>query len=142
MHQLPCVLSLVLTGHKTQGLTTDSIILSGLAPKEKSGVSGWLYVILSRVKTIEGLFLMENIEQNPTKYNARNDVQREMNRLRAINLQTIQRLQAAKEEKTNTTPKSTMYHTQKNISLSQRILLSDTLPPPIASYVHFASTTA
>jgi hypothetical protein len=84
-----------LTGHKTQGLTTDSIILSGLAPKDKSGVSGWLYVILSRVKTIEGLFLMENIEKNTTKYNARNDVKRKMNRLRAINLQTIQRLQAA-----------------------------------------------
>jgi hypothetical protein len=69
-----------LTGHKTQGLTTDSIILSGLAPKDKSGVSGWLYVILSRVKTIEGLFLMENIEKNTTKYNARNDVKRKMNR--------------------------------------------------------------
>ena len=63
MHELPCVLSLVLTGHKTQGLTTDSIILACLAPKDKSGVSGWLYVILSRVKTIEGLFLMENIEK-------------------------------------------------------------------------------
>jgi hypothetical protein len=37
---------------------------------------------------------MENIEQNPRKYNASNDLlQREMNRLRAINLQTIQRLQ-------------------------------------------------
>jgi hypothetical protein len=64
MHQLPCVLSLVLTGHKTQGLTTDSIILACLAPKDKSGVSGWLYVILSRVKTIKGLFLREKIEKN------------------------------------------------------------------------------
>lgn len=64
MHELPCVLSLVLTGHKTQGLTTNSIILACLAPKDKSGVSGWLYVILSRVKTIEGLFLREKIEKN------------------------------------------------------------------------------
>jgi hypothetical protein len=63
MHQLPCVLSLVFTGHKTQGLITDSIILACLAPKDKSGVSGWLYIILSRVKTIEGLFLRENIEK-------------------------------------------------------------------------------
>ncbi|EFX68957.1 hypothetical protein DAPPUDRAFT_259323 [Daphnia pulex] len=68
------------------------------APKDKSGVSGWLYVILSRVKTIEELFLMENIEKNPTKYSTRNDVKREMNRLRAINLQTIQRLQAAQTQ--------------------------------------------
>lgn len=85
MYQLPCVLSLVLTGHKTQGLTADSIILSSLTPKDKSGMSGWLYVILSRVKTIEGLFLMGKIEQNPAKYIARTDVQREMARLRTIN---------------------------------------------------------
>jgi hypothetical protein len=67
MHQFPCVLSLVLTGHKTQGLNTESIILACLAPKDKSGVSGWLYVILSRVKTIEGLFLRENIEKKSGK---------------------------------------------------------------------------
>jgi hypothetical protein len=97
MHQLPCVLSLVLTGHKTQGLTTDSIILASLAPKDKSGASGWLYVILFRVKTIEGLFLMENIEQNPAKYIARTEVQREMQRLRTINLQTVQRLRTTQE---------------------------------------------
>ena len=95
MFQLPCVLSLVLTGHKTQGLTADSIILACLASKDKSGLSGWLYVILSRVKTIEGLFLMEKIEQCPSKYIARQDVMREMNRLRAINKKTSERLQSA-----------------------------------------------
>ena len=95
MFQLPCVLSLALTGHKTQGLTADSIILACLASKDKSGLSGWLYVILSRVKTIEGLFLMEKIEQCPSKYIARQDVMREMNRLRAINKTTSERLQSA-----------------------------------------------
>jgi len=73
MHQLPCVLSLVLTGHKTQGLTTGSNILACLAPKDKSGASGWLYVILSRIKTIKGLFLMENIEKK-IRPNASQDI--------------------------------------------------------------------
>jgi hypothetical protein len=49
------------------------------------------------VKTIEGLFLMENIEQNPAKYIARTEVQREMQRLRTINLQTVQRLRTTQE---------------------------------------------
>jgi hypothetical protein len=40
---------------------------------------------------------MENIEQNPTKYIARMEVQREMQRLRTINLQTVQRLRRAHE---------------------------------------------
>ncbi|KZR97176.1 Uncharacterized protein APZ42_008101, partial [Daphnia magna] len=75
--QFPCVLSLVLTGHKVQGISTDSIILGGLSEKDRSGATGWLYVILSRVKTLGGLFVMTNIEQNPVKYKVREDVQRE-----------------------------------------------------------------
>ncbi|KZS16225.1 Uncharacterized protein APZ42_018073 [Daphnia magna] len=34
--QFPCVLSLVLTGHKVQGISTDSIILGGLSEKDRS----------------------------------------------------------------------------------------------------------
>ena len=64
-------MSIVLTGHKIQGLTVDSIILGSISKGHRSGVSGWLYVVLSRVKTIEGLFLMEKIEEDPTKYKIR-----------------------------------------------------------------------
>ena len=97
--QFACVLSLVLTGHKMQGISTDAIILGSLAPKDKSGNTGWLYVILSRVRTIHGLFLMEQIEKNHTKYVMRSDVQREMTRLRKIQLETIKRLDAARTSK-------------------------------------------
>ena len=97
--QFSCVLSLVLTGHKMQGISTDAIILGSLAPKDKSGNTGWLYVILSRVRTIQGLFLVEKIKENHMEYIMRSDVQREMTRLRKIQLETIKRLDAAKSPK-------------------------------------------
>ena len=88
------LVSLVLTGHKTQGLTVNSIILGSINNTHRSGLTGWLYVILSRVKTIEGLFLMEKIEQDPSKYKLRSDVQKEMTRLREIQSHTIVKLLA------------------------------------------------
>jgi hypothetical protein len=82
-----------------QGISTDAIILGSLAPKDKSGNTGSLYVLLSRVRTIQGLFLMGKIEKNHAKYIMRSDVQREMNRLRKIQMETIKRLDAAKSSK-------------------------------------------
>lgn len=93
--QFPAVLSLVLTGHKTQGLTVNSIILGSISNTHRSGLTGWLYVILSRVRTLQGLFLMEKIEQDPAKYKLRTDVQTEMFRLRKIQAITMARLLAA-----------------------------------------------
>jgi len=90
--QFQAVLSIVLTGHKVQGLTVDSIILGSISKGHRSGVSGWLYVVLSRVKTIEGLFLMEKIEEDPNKYKIRADVLKEMARLRKIQVETIAKI--------------------------------------------------
>ena len=58
-----------------------------------------IYVILSRVRTIQGLFLMEKIEENHEKYIMRSDVQRVMIRFRKIQLETIKRLDAARTTK-------------------------------------------
>ena len=93
--QLPCVLSLILTGHKVQGFSVVAIILGALGKHHKNGLSGWLYVVLSRVRTVDGLFLMEKIEQDPTKYILRSDVVKEMDRLRKIETKTIERINAA-----------------------------------------------
>ena len=93
--QLPCVLSLVLTGHKVQGFSIDAIILGALGKHHKNGLSGWLYVVLSRVRTVNGLYLMEQIEQDPAKYIIRTDVVKEMDRLRKIESKTIDRITAA-----------------------------------------------
>ena len=56
--QFPCVSSLVVTGHKIQGRTLDAVILGSLSKIHKTGRSGWIYVVLSRVKTLNGLFLL------------------------------------------------------------------------------------
>ena len=84
-----------MTGHKVQGFSVDAIILGALGKHHKNGLSGWLYVVLSRVRTVDGLFLMEEIEQDPTKYILRSDVVKEMDRLRKIETKTIERINAA-----------------------------------------------
>ena len=88
---------MILTGHKVQGITTDSIILGGTDPLVKYGKNGWYYVIFSRVTSLDGLYLMQKIEEDSTKYIPRYDVEDEMKRLRAIEQQTIARLSLAKE---------------------------------------------
>ena len=56
MHQFLVTTNHATTGHKLQGKTVTSLIV-----REWSKTKNWLYVVLSRVKTIEGLFLMEPI---------------------------------------------------------------------------------
>lgn len=91
--QLPCVSALVLTGHKIQGRTLDAVILGALSRIHKSGRSGWIYVILSRVRTLNGLFLLTLLETDPKKY-PRTDVMTEMNRLHLIEKSTLARLES------------------------------------------------
>lgn len=94
--QLPCVSALVLTGHKIQGQTLNSVILGALSPIHQSGQSGWIYVILSRVRTLNGLFLLTKLEEDVQKYLPRKNVMREMNRLRRIEKSTITRISQVK----------------------------------------------
>nr|CAH0110359.1 unnamed protein product [Daphnia galeata] len=90
--QLPCVSALVLiTGHKIQGRILDAVILGALSRIHKSGRSGWIYVILSRVRILNGLFLLTLLETDPKKY-PRTDVMTEMNRLHLIEKSTLARL--------------------------------------------------
>ena len=90
--QLPCVSALVLTGHKIQGQTLNSVILGALSPVHQSGQSGWIYVVLSRVRKLEGLFLLTKLEEDPRKYLPRKNVMKEMDRLRIIERSTIARI--------------------------------------------------
>jgi hypothetical protein len=50
--QFPVNLSVAVTGHKLQGMTLDMLVLC-----EISTVQNWLYVLLSRVTTLRGLYL-------------------------------------------------------------------------------------
>jgi hypothetical protein len=44
------------TGHKLQGKTVQSLVIA-----EWSRVKNWAYVVISRVKTLDGLFLLKPI---------------------------------------------------------------------------------
>lgn len=76
-----------------QGQTVKSIVLGAISHRYKYGEGGWLYVILSRVKSIEGLFLLTKVPNDPKKYKPRTDIIAEMQRLSRIEEKTIKRLQ-------------------------------------------------
>ncbi len=72
--QFPCTISLILTGHKVQGQSLNSIIVGSIASKHQYGAEGWLYVVLSRVRTVGGLHVLQKIPTNVRKYAKRTDV--------------------------------------------------------------------
>ena len=93
LEQFPCTLAFILTGHKLQAQTLISIILGAVAPIHQYGSTGWIYVVLSRVRTLSGLFLLVKLNEDATKYKPRLTVMKEMERLRAIEITTLHRLQ-------------------------------------------------
>ena len=56
---LPVIVNHATTGHKLQGKTVKSLVIA-----EWSKVKNWAYVVLSRVKTLSGLFLMSPIPED------------------------------------------------------------------------------
>ena len=55
--QLPLNASDAITGHKLQGLTKDNVIVKGWNKSVK-----WIYTVLSRVRTLSGLFIFEKLQ--------------------------------------------------------------------------------
>ena len=88
----PCEISTILTAHKMQGQTVDSIVLGNLSPIHKYGRSGLIYVVFSRVTSINGLNLMVLLDENPLNYKPRIEIKEEMKRLKIIEKKTIDRL--------------------------------------------------
>jgi len=56
MTAFPIVVNHATTGHKLQGKSMDQLVVA-----EWSAVQNWAYVVLSRVRTMEGLFLLSEI---------------------------------------------------------------------------------
>jgi hypothetical protein len=56
---LPVIVNHATTGHKLQGKTVKSVVIA-----EWSKVKNWAYVVLSRVKTLCGLFLISPIPED------------------------------------------------------------------------------
>jgi len=88
-------LACVMTGHKLQGQSLEQIILGDLSAMHKYGTTGWLYVVLSRAKTLEGLYTLVLLDPDPANYKLRADVLQEMRRLRLFGAATLARVRAA-----------------------------------------------
>jgi hypothetical protein len=59
LQYLPVIVNHGTTGHKLQGNTVKSVVIA-----EWSNVKNWAYVVLSRVKTLCGIFLMSPIPED------------------------------------------------------------------------------
>jgi hypothetical protein len=70
------------TGHKLQGKTVESLVIA-----EWSRVKNWAYVVISRVKTLDGLFLMKPIPDD-IDFSPANDYLEMMKYLRGTILAT------------------------------------------------------
>jgi hypothetical protein len=61
--QFPLISNSCTTGHKLQGSTVSEILV-----KEWQYRQNWVYVVLSRVKTMEGLYISSKLDEDLTKY--------------------------------------------------------------------------
>ncbi|MFO0446272.1 MAG: AAA family ATPase, partial [bacterium] len=86
IQQFPVNVSLAITGHKLQGMTVDILILS-----EIHLTQNWLYVLLSRVTSLNGLYLMKPLKCNMFKPISQN-LRRELEWLRGLETMLINRI--------------------------------------------------
>ena len=84
-----------ITGHKAQGLTIHTVLMSHFVAKKgliKKPDPGWMYVALSRATTINQLYLTERMPAART-FAPRHDVICEMARLKVLAVQTRARFE-------------------------------------------------
>ena len=76
--QIPVNASDAITGHKLQGLTKDQLVVYAWMK-----LTSWIYVVLSRVRTLQGLFLMQGLKLSDIKPPSR-DYLEFMERMRSL----------------------------------------------------------
>ena len=67
--QFPIISNTATTGHKLQGSTLKCLLVSELYYR-----SNWIYVVLSRLRTLDGLYLREKLSEDLTKYEMREEM--------------------------------------------------------------------
>ena len=61
--QIPLVSNTATTGHKLQGATVENLLVNDWLYQ-----NNWVYVVLSRVKTMKGLKIREKLSEDTNKY--------------------------------------------------------------------------
>ena len=92
LQYLPVIVNHATTGHKLQGKTVQSLVIA-----QWSKVKNWAYVVLSRVKTLEGLFLTKPIPED-FDFSPPNDYLEMMENLRKTILATPEQVSELKKE--------------------------------------------
>ena len=87
MSQFPIVTAFAITGHKTQGATLKNILVCSFKG-HSSGKSGWLYVVLSRVKSLKNIFILKKLPTELSHYKSRPKVKIELDRIKTNSVQT------------------------------------------------------
>ena len=77
MTHFPVNSNIATTGHKLQGQTKMHVIVTSW----NYGFKNWIYVVLSRVKTLKGLLLVNKLNDDLTKYQISDELKREEERL-------------------------------------------------------------
>jgi hypothetical protein len=67
--QFPLISNTATTGHKLQGATMNKLFVHEWH-YNKTGqyASNWPYVVLSRVRSLDGLYIRDKLEEDPTLY--------------------------------------------------------------------------
>jgi hypothetical protein len=91
LEYLPVIVNHATTGHKLQGKTVKSLVIA-----QWSKVKNWAYVVLSRVKTLDGLFLMQPIPED-IDFSPPNDYLDMMSHLRTTILATPEQVSELKQ---------------------------------------------
>lgn len=83
--QIPINMNDATTGHKLQGMSKDKLIVTSW-----SFMSNWVYVVLSRVRTLNGLYLLKPLpEDSLDKFRVPTELREFEDRMRAIQVQVI-----------------------------------------------------
>jgi ASC-1-like (ASCH) protein len=77
----PVVMRAVVTGHSTQGQTIEQLIIANWG-KETTNNNGYVYMLLSRVKKISQLLMLQPLSGDLSKYVRRADLSDELERIR------------------------------------------------------------
>ena len=85
MSQFPINLADAVTGHKLQGRTLEKIIITGWG---LNCWRNWEYTVLSRVKSRQGLFLLEELDLNKS-YGATQQFKDFIRRLKVLETSTF-----------------------------------------------------
>ena len=91
--QFPVTLNHATTGHKLQGKSLDELVIA----EWRFGVRNWAYVVLSRVRTLEGLYLLQPIPDD-VDFKPHPAYIKMMERLRSTILATPEQVKELKHE--------------------------------------------